>query len=265
LIAAAILGLLLTLSLYFRLFLSAQFAQQSDLQTDPFGEVETGYLILWLLGVLVTGSALVWSTMLALRMQRRGWAIWLIIVTVALVPLTQLLLPGLLILVFALWGPTDVPTPGPTTRVQPPGAIDVRTGPLLRTGSNGLASTSFILSLVPLASALLVYLSDLVLFSWLAAALSANQSPDIGVYVYQQTSSEWGDVVTFWFFVGLGAGIAAFITGILALARANEYPEKQAGRVLAGVGLVISSLTVLAFLCAFGVFAFFADACRNGC
>jgi hypothetical protein len=66
-------------------------------------------LILGILGLAVTGIALVWATVLALRMKRPdwAWAIALIVGTLALTVFTFAAMPGLGIFVFAIWGPSD--------------------------------------------------------------------------------------------------------------------------------------------------------------
>ena len=64
-------------------------------------------LILGVLGLAVTGIALVWATVLALRMKRGDWAFALIVGTLVLSFVTFFALPGLGIFVFAIWGPSD--------------------------------------------------------------------------------------------------------------------------------------------------------------
>jgi hypothetical protein len=67
------------------------------------------FLILGILGLVVTGIALVWAIVLAVRMQRGDWTIVLVTGALVLTVLTVGTLPGLLILVFAIWGPSLAP------------------------------------------------------------------------------------------------------------------------------------------------------------
>jgi hypothetical protein len=63
-------------------------------------------------GLLVTAGALVWASVIAIRLKRWGWTVALVVGTLALVVVTIFSAPGLLILVFAVWGP-DAPRQGP--------------------------------------------------------------------------------------------------------------------------------------------------------
>jgi len=96
----AVAGLVLTACLIGSYILYAQYGQGAN-SVPGFGAL----WLLWVLGLVVTGIALVRATVLALRMKQWGWAIALVFGTLALGLVTILTLPGLLILMFAIWGP----------------------------------------------------------------------------------------------------------------------------------------------------------------
>jgi outer membrane protein assembly factor BamB len=100
-------GLVLTASFIGILILSGRSGQQTS--SMP-GFIALSFL--WVLGLIVTAGALVWATVLALRMKRWGWASALVIGTLALLFITLFTLPGALIVVFALRGPSAA-TAGP--------------------------------------------------------------------------------------------------------------------------------------------------------
>jgi hypothetical protein len=71
----------------------------------PFIPVLVGFIV----GQVVTGIAMVWAATLAMRMEQMGWSIALIFGTLVLDFATLGTMPGLLVLVFAIWGSPVAP------------------------------------------------------------------------------------------------------------------------------------------------------------
>lgn len=75
-------------------------------------------------GLFVTLLALVWACVRALRARRYGWVVWLFLGTLALTVFTLFTMPGLLILVFAIWGPgRRSPPPSPAPAAPEPALV----------------------------------------------------------------------------------------------------------------------------------------------
>jgi hypothetical protein len=108
--AVAGLGLVLTACFIWLIILQVQYGNGANSLPGFIALV-----IVWVAGLLVTIGATVWATIIALRLNRRGWAIWLVIGTLALLQLTVFALPGSLILVFAPWGPSTPLSGVPST------------------------------------------------------------------------------------------------------------------------------------------------------
>ena len=87
------------------------------------------------LGLFVTLIAMVWACVKALRIGQPRWAVGLFLGTVALAVFTLLTMPGLLILIFAIWGPGKRPA-----KVVPPSESPVAAAPELAGVTAGMTA-----------------------------------------------------------------------------------------------------------------------------
>ena len=252
--AVAVVGLVLTACIIGGLILLGQQGQGAR----SFSSYRA-FQILWLLGLAVTAGALVWATIIALRLKRRGWAIWLVLGTLALVVLTLGALPGLLIFVFAAWGPTERIS---VTLVSQP---DVRGNDALRPGRNWLALVSFLLSLGPLVSLLLGILASKVWSNLLDPGLLVLANSPVGSVpdAYSMVGTIVGLAADVYLLGCPASIIAAIVTSSLALRRARDYPLQQAWRGFAVAGLAIGIVCMVLLLCAVGLFVLFVNACTK--
>jgi hypothetical protein len=124
---------------------------------------------------------------------------------------------------------------------------------------------SFLLSLSPLACALLAALVAVVWNNLLAPKLFPIQ-PDYTEPAGYVTFNTIFAIVEVVFLLGyFVSGVAAIVTSSLALRRAMSYPPQQAWRGFALAGLVLGIVCMVIRFCAVGPLALLAYGCRNGC
>lgn len=100
------LGLVMTLFWVGSYIVYARYTSAHRTDAQLFADPAYGlFNVLAFLGLLVTAIALVWACVRAIRIRQPRWAVGLLLGTLALAAFTLLTMPGLLILIFAVWGP----------------------------------------------------------------------------------------------------------------------------------------------------------------